>query len=67
MLPLVGCNHSGLHAEILVNSYPIGLRTAIIVELLIVFPFLFLVDGSPNCWLIRLHICVNVISNARLG
>jgi len=67
MLPLVGCNHNGLRAEILVDGYPIGLRAAIIVELLIVVPFLFLVDGFPNCWLIRLHIGVNVISNARLG
>jgi len=67
MLPLVGCNHNGLRAEILVVSYPISLRAAIIVELLIVFPFLFLVDVFPNCWLIRLDIGVNVISNARSG
>jgi len=49
MLPLVGCNHNRLPAEILVDSYPISLRATIIVELLIVFQFLLLVYGFPNC------------------
>jgi len=67
MLPLVGCNQNSLRAEILVDRYPIGLRAANVVELLIVVPFLFLVDGFPTCWLIRLHIGVYVFPNARLG
>jgi len=67
MLSLIGCNHNGLRFEISVDGYPIGFCAAIIVELLIVLPFLFLVEYFPTCWLIRLHIGVNLIPNARLG
>jgi len=52
MLPLIGCNHNGLRFKIPVDSYPIGLCTANIIELLIAVLFLFLVERFPTCWLI---------------
>jgi len=50
-LPLVDGYPIDLRIAILVDGYPNSLPTAI-VEFLIVFLFLFLLDGFPNCWLI---------------